>query len=114
VTDICVALRAPRRVGELVDSLVLKDPIRQRGAPEQGHRLVPAAWHMCEDVHAADERQTAVDHDDLLVGVRRIVVISASPVGTTPSPGGWRTSCATPAWTVLRPPQLTGKPLTGR
>ena len=30
--DICVALRAPRRVGELVYSLVLKDAIRQRGA----------------------------------------------------------------------------------
>jgi len=67
VPDVGVALRAPRRIGQLVYSLVLQDPIRQRRALEKGHRLVPTAWHMCEDVHAADERQTAVDHDDLLV-----------------------------------------------
>jgi uncharacterized protein YbjT (DUF2867 family) len=84
-------------------------------------------------------------------GVRRIVAISASPVGTTPSPGrpdpprhdpgdgfimrhlGVRIAKALFGkvysdlarmedilrdsgldWTILRPPQLTGKPLTGR
>ena len=84
-------------------------------------------------------------------GARRIVAISASPVGTTPSPGrpspprhdpgdGFimryvGTRIATTLfgkvyddlarmedvlrdsgldWTILRPPQLTGKPLTGR
>jgi hypothetical protein len=46
---------------------MLKDPIRQRLALEQGHRLVPASLHMCENVHAADEREAAVDRDDLLV-----------------------------------------------
>jgi uncharacterized protein YbjT (DUF2867 family) len=84
-------------------------------------------------------------------GVRRIVAISAAPVGTTPSPGRPHPPRHDPGegffmrefgtriakilfgkvyddlarmedvlrdsgldWTVLRPPQLTGKPLTGR
>ena len=84
-------------------------------------------------------------------GVRRIVAISASPVGTTPSPGRPNPPRHDPGdgfimrqfgtriartlfgkvyddlarmedilrdsgldWTILRPPQLTGKPLTGR
>ena len=83
-------------------------------------------------------------------GVRRIVAISASPVGTTPSPGRPHPPRHDPGdgfimrqagarivktlfgkvyhdlarmedilresgldWTILRPPQLTGKPLTG-
>ena len=84
-------------------------------------------------------------------GVRRIVAISAAPVGTTPSPGRPHPPRHDPGegffmrhvgtriakilfgkvyddlarmedvlrdsgldWTILRPPQLTGKPLTGR
>ena len=84
-------------------------------------------------------------------GVRRILAISASPVGTTPSPGRPNPPRHDPGdgfimrhigtriaktlfgkvyddlarmedilrdsgldWTILRPPQLTGKPLTGR
>jgi uncharacterized protein YbjT (DUF2867 family) len=85
------------------------------------------------------------------VGVRRIVAISAAPVGTQPSPGRPNPPRHDPGdgffmrqfgeriartlfgrvyedlalmedvlrasdldWTVLRPPQLSGKPLTGR
>ena len=41
VPDDGVAFRAPRRIGQLVYSLVLQDPIRQRRALEKRHRLVP-------------------------------------------------------------------------
>src|SRR5208337_611975 len=69
-------------------------------------------------------------------GVRRIVVVSAAPIGTVPSPsrphpprhdpgdGFFMRHLANPIvkevlrdsgldWTVLRPPRLTDKPVTG-
>jgi len=67
VPDVGVALRAGRRGGEFVNPFMLEDPVRKRTALKQGHGFVPPAWHVREHVHAADEGQAAVDHDDLLM-----------------------------------------------
>jgi 5-methylcytosine-specific restriction enzyme subunit McrC len=61
------ASRAPGRPCELIGALVVKDPACKGGALEQSHDLVSSARHVGEDVHAADEGQIVVDHDDLLM-----------------------------------------------
>jgi len=46
---------------------VFKNPVCEHSALEQGHGFVAPTWYMCENVHAADEGQPTIDHDDLLV-----------------------------------------------
>ena len=107
--------------------------------------------HNNSDAGIAAPGTTAITDAMRAAGVRRIVAISASPVGTTPSPGRPNPPRHDPGdglimrhvgtriaktlfgkvyddlarmedilrdssldWTILRPPQLTGKPLTGR
>lgn len=65
--DVRVASRAPGRISEFIYPFMFKDPVGEHGTLEQGHGFVAPAWYMRENVHAADEGQFTIDHDDLLV-----------------------------------------------
>ena len=61
------AYRASRRLGHLINPFVGQEAVGQHRTLEQGHDLVAAALPVGQHVHAADEAQPAVDHDDLLM-----------------------------------------------
>ena len=46
---------------------MFENPVHKRPALKQSHGFVPPTWHMREHVHAANEGQAPVDHNDFLV-----------------------------------------------